>query len=312
MMADGAHSTRIAVTGSPPTEVEVGDEIVLMVTVSCPHGCELDGATIQVTAPDASVATGALAGRDAAGEAIGALAFKAPREVGQHAWRVAFPSQEIAGIRHEESTASVSVSAKPHTTSLAVWAIPSSVVTGECFAIKVGAKSSGACGLAGERIEVCDRSGSVAARGSLGAAPWPGTSALYWAEVELVAPPADGISAWSVRFEPKDVETAHDGTSSQFQVAVVRPPEHTLTLKVVEKDTAAPIDSAQVRLGSYRAETDRSGHAEVRVAKGRYDINVWKVGYDAPVTTVDIDDDAAVEVAVLAQPQDDPDSVWTM
>jgi hypothetical protein len=306
------HAIRIELTGAPPAEVAVGAEMVLTVEVSCAAGCDLDGTLIRVTPPDGAVVEHALARRDPATDATANVVLRAPRGVGQYAWSVAFPPQEIGGVDHGASTLPVCVTTKPHDTSLAVWAIPSSVVTGERFAIKVGAKSSAACELKGEGIEVCDANGAVVARGSLQATPWPGTSALYWTEVELVASASDGLSAWSVRFEPKTLEDAHDGTSSQFNVAVVRPPEHTITVKVVEKDTASPIDNAQVRLGAYRAVTDPSGLAELKISKGRYDISVWKVGYDAPVKTVDVDDDVVVEVEALVLPKEDPDAVWMM
>ena len=62
-----------------------------------------------------------------------------------------------------------------HRISLAVWDIPPTVVAGERFTIKAGAKSSAGCHLGGRRIEACDAAGAVIASGKLSAAPWPGT-----------------------------------------------------------------------------------------------------------------------------------------
>jgi hypothetical protein len=213
---------------------------------------------------------------------------------------------------HEESTLPVRFRTHPHGTSLAVWSIPSSVVRGERFGIKVGAKSTADCVLNGKNIEVCDQTGAVVACGTLGQTPWPGTSALYWTDVELLAPAKDGMCSWSVRFEAAELELAHEGAASQFSFVVVQPPEHTLTIKVVEKKTAAPIENVQIRVGAYRGATDQSGLADVRISKGTYDLNVWKVGYEAPPKTVEINADATVEVEVLVVPEDDPDAVWMM
>ena len=77
-----------------------------------------------------------------------------------------------------------------HQSSLAVWDIPTPAA-GERFAIKVGAKSSAGCALGDRRIEVIDGA-TVVAVGRLGDAPWPGTDALFWAEIELRAPDEPG------------------------------------------------------------------------------------------------------------------------
>ena len=108
------------------------------------------------------------------------------------------------------------------------------------------------------------------------------------------------------------LESAHEGTSSQFNVAVVRPPQHTITVKVVQEHSAAPIDNAQIRLGAYRGVTDQDGLAQIMVATGRYDLNVWKVGFEVIGRTVDINDDISLQIEALALPPEDPDAVWQM
>jgi hypothetical protein len=232
--------------------------------------------------------------------------------VGEHVWRVCCAPHEAGGVRHEESMLSVVVQTKPHQTSLAAWAIPSPVVTGQRFAIKAGAKSATACDLNGRMIEVRDGTGAVMARGNLGPAPWPGTTALYWAELELQAPAEAGMFSWSVRFDAAELDIPHEDAAASFSIAIVSPPEHKLTVRVFERETAAPIADAHVRLGAYRAATGPSGLAEIMMPKGTYDLNVWKVGYEAPASSVTIDADAAVEVAVAVVPEENPDAAWQM
>jgi hypothetical protein len=186
------------------------------------------------------------------------------------------------------------------------------VVTGQPFAIKVGAKSTAGCDLTGKRIAVCDEAGVVLASDVLGDTPWPGTSALYWTELALVAPAEAGMFSWSVKFDAADLAVPHHGASSRFSIAIVNPPEHRLTVKVVEQETAAPIENAQVRLGAYRAATGGSGLAELMLPKGSYDLDVWKSGYEAPTTTIAIDTDVTVEVAIAAVPEENPDAAWLM
>ncbi len=194
-----------------------------------------------------------------------------------------------------------------HQTSLAVWDIPTPAA-GERFSIRVGAKSSAGCALGARRIEVLDGEAIVAAA-HLGDAPWPGTDALFWAEVELQAPDPPGLVTLVVRFDAAELDEPHEGVSSPFNVSVVAKPEHTLTVKVVAD--GVPVEDAIVRLGPTRATTDASGTAAVKLAKGRYELVVWKAGYDAPMTPLTIDADAVVQIDARPLPEPDPDAVWT-
>jgi hypothetical protein len=300
----------IAIEVDAPADVAVAADFVLRVNLSCPAGCELSRVPIDVTTPDGAAAPEA-AGDDGIGTPRD-IALKAPPRPGDHVWRIACGPHESGGAHHDAAARPVSVRIRPHETSLAVWAIPSPVVTGQAFAIKVGAKSTTGCDLKGQLIAVCDERGTVLAQGALGDTPWPGTSALYWTELALVAPAAAGMFAWSVRFDATALALPHHGASSSFSIAIVSPPEHRLTVKVVERETATPIENAQVRLGAYRAATGEAGVAELMMPKGSFDLDVWKSGYEAPTTTVAIDADVTVEVAVAALPEENPDAAWQM
>jgi Carboxypeptidase regulatory-like domain len=89
-------------------------------------------------------------------------------------------------------------------------------------------------------------------------------------------------------------------------------PKHRLTVKVVEQDTATPVENAQVWLGPYRAATGASGVAELALPKGSYDINVWKSGYEAPTTAITVDADLAVDIVIMPAPDENPDDLWQM
>jgi uncharacterized membrane protein len=307
------HATAIELSEPAPAELTVGSDFVLQVKVSCPAGCDLGGLPVTVTGPDGLAATiEPRADQAPAPEAPRDITLKAPAQAGKHAWSIRFPPHESGGIRHEECSLAVSVSSKPHATSLAVWGVPSPVVMGERFSVTVGAKSSAGCELKGQRIQISDQAGTVIGQGTLQDTPWPGTSALYWTEVEVPAPDQEGMFWCTVSFAAAELEAPHEESSSRFSVAIVPPPEHRLTIEVFEKDTKAPIEDAQVRLGAYRAATDPSGRAEVAMPKGTYDLTVWKVGYEAPGRTVDIHDDVNVQVEVVIVPPENPDAAWMM
>ena len=85
--------------------------------------------------------------------------------------------------------------------------------------------------------------------------------------------------------------------------------EHTLTVTVTANEV--PVEEDAIRLGPYRATTDAAGRAAVKMAKGRYELVVWKAGYDTPALPLTIKADAVVHVEALALPPTDPDAVWT-
>jgi len=315
-----AHATVITV--EDVAEVAVGAEFVLTVRVSCLAGCDLSGIPIEVMAPDNATATvptphpppHAGEGREGVAEIAAArrIALKAPLRVGEHVWCLSCAAHKSSGWHHDASLLRVPVRVRPHETSLAVWAIPSPVVTSRPFAIKVGAKSAAGCDLTGMPIAVRDPAGVMLAGGVLGDTPWPGTSSLYWTELPLIAPAEAGMFSWSVELAAADLALPHQGSSSRFSIAIVDPPEHRLTIKVVAQETASPVENAQVRLGAYRATTDGSGFAQLMVPKGAYDLNVWKSGYDAPTASIVIDADRTVEIAMAPMPEENPDAAWQM
>jgi hypothetical protein len=307
----GPHATTIELAAPAPLEVAVGADFVLAVKVSCAAGCDLVAIPLEVTTPDGVVVASACHTGPGRAGAVD-IALEAPRQPGEHIWTVRSGPHYCAGIRHEEASLTVRIDAVPQATSLAVWAVPSPVVMGQSFTIRVGAKSSAAMALAGGKIEVRDESDAVVARGCLGETPLPETSALYWTEIELPAPPREGMHAWSVTLEPGELALAHERAVTTFSASIVGPPEHRLTITVIEQDTAAPIADAQVRLSAFRAATDPSGLAVVDLPSGVYELSVWKVGYEAPARTITVNENMSVAVAVVSVPEEDPDAAWLM
>ena len=309
------HSTAMELCEPVPPELPVGGEFLVQVKLACPAGCDLSGLPLLVSGPGGQVTTiEPRFDQEHAPEeaALRDITLKAPPQVGQHVWSIRFPAHESGGVRHAECALPVAVRTKPHATSLAVWGIPSPVVMGERFSVKVGAKSAAGCELSGRKIQLSDQSGRVLAQGSLQENPWPGTSALYWTELKVPAPGQEGMFWCTVNFAAADIETPHDASWSKFSIAIVRPPEHRLTIEVLEKDTKTPIEDAQIRLGAYGAATDPSGRAEVALPNGSYELTVWKVGYDTPGLTVDIHEDVSVQVEAVIVPPENPDAAWLM
>jgi hypothetical protein len=287
-----------------PAQVPVGADVALKVRAADAAGSDLRGGMITIMAADRDVTSAALTQyRDGVNE-TDELFVKAPFEPGEADWRVVFPRQEIDGVAYEESVLPISFRAVPHQTSLAVWAVPSPVRIGERFRITVGAKSSGDCALAGAKVEVLDAAGAAVGQATLGETPWPGTGALYWAEIALTAPADDGLQAWSVAFAAKELELPHVGAATRFGFAAVKPPAHRLTVKTIEEETADPVDEVQVGLGPYRAATDGAGTASIAAPAGRYNLAVWKPGFEAAPISIEIAADTQVQIELKRLPEE--------
>jgi hypothetical protein len=300
------HETNLELSPSVPPEVAVGSEIAVKVKVWCPSGCDMRGGSVTVKAAEETVATAELTeGNDGRSETSG-LTIKVPGQPGEYAWSILVPRRKIRGVVHKRSALPLSFRTMPHATSLAVWANPSPVVMGNPFTIKVGAKSSGACELKGAQVEIQDETGARIGVGTLGDAPWVDTGALYWTEVDLAAPMKEGVVSWSARFAPAALKIPHDESSAEFTFATVRPPEHSVTVKVIEKETGVPIADAQVRLGAHRASTDESGFAKLKTSSGTYDVIAWKGGYRSPSKTVVVTEDVGVQIEAVVIPKVDP------
>lgn len=305
------HPTTVALSRAPAAEVDAGTDIVLKVKVSCPHGCDLRERVVNVLAPDGVVVAASRLAEfaDHINETT-EFAFMVPDDAGEYSWTLVFPKLEVEGLVHEEGSLPIRVRTMAHDTSLAVWGVPSPIVMDHPFRIHVGATCSAGCDLTGKEIQVSDEAGASIARGTLGETPWEGTAALYWTEVDLVAPAREGATSRSITFAPTELRSPHGGASARFGFETVKPPRCSVTVKVVQKDAGTPVEDAQIRLGVYFACSDSTGVAKVAMPQGTYSLDVLKTGYETPSRVLDVNDDVTVEVEVAVVPPENPDAYW--
>ena len=190
----------------------------------------------------------------------------------------------------------------PHTTNVVVWDIPSAIEVGERFTIKVGIKCADECQLANRDIRVEDDEGTQLATGTPGVDPWPGTTGLYAAEVELEAPAAEGLYMWSVKSLGSDGEIPHAEGSTSFGVRVVSHPEYLVTVETVDQESQTPLSGARVVMHPYKAVTDERGIAKVRVAKGAYRLFVSQSRYLTFGLPVEVDADMTARAELYVEP----------
>jgi hypothetical protein len=188
--------------------------------------------------------------------------------------------------------------------SLAVWDVPMPVTAGENFGVKIGAKAGDGRALGGGVIEIIDSSGDVVASGMLGDAILPGTEALHWCDVSVPSPGADQHGDYSVRM--------NGAVATHFNVIATAKPEHSLRISIIEIVSAAPLAGVEIRLGPFRARTGADGHAEMKLSKGDYPLQLWLSSHLAPVPqpVITIDGDAALALHMTFVTEDHPDARW--
>jgi hypothetical protein len=286
-----------------PGVVDAGAEITLHGRVSCTPPCDLRGHTLLIKNQSGDDAgTIELTRFDGATNETGDLVLHAPLEPGECSWSAVCPAVVKDGVAYAQATAPVTFTVKPHTTNVVAWDIPSAIVAGDRFRIKVGIKCSIECDLANRAFGIHDHEGKQVARGTLAADRWPGTTALHVAEVELVAPSSEGLYAWSVRGPVPEPGLPHAEGSASFGVRVVPQPEYVVTVETVDRESRTPLSGARVVMHPYKAVTDERGVAKVRVAKGAYKLFVSQTSYLTFGLPVDVSTDMTARAELDLEP----------
>ena len=203
---------------------------------------------------------------------------------------------------HETREPVVNAPVAPHTTNVVVWDVPSAVVIGERFRIKVGIKCSDECDLTNREFEILDHDATRITTGTLTGDQWPGTTGLYVAEVELKAPGAEALYTWSVKIPGSDGEIPHAEGSTSFGVRVVSHPDYLVTVEAFDRESQQPLSAARVVMHPYKAVTDEHGRAEVRVAKGTYTLFVSQTRYLTFGMPVDVTADMTARAELDVEP----------
>ena len=302
------HGQRTCAVEVAPSGVDAGTELTVTVRVSCPRGCDLTGQSVSIRSQDdIELAIVELTEFEGAAYVTSAFVLRAPLQVGEHVYRAVLAAQEKDGVLHDETSTEFSFATKAHAASVNVWGLPSAIGVGERFRFKVGIKCSAGCKLTGRQLSIFDHEGAQVGAGSLLEDVWPGTSALYFAEVEAQAPLTTGDHAWQVKTPGSDSGVPHAAGSFTFAVKVVSPPDHEVTVEAFDSEKQTPIKGAHVLLHPYRAFTDERGVAKVKVAEGRYKLFVSGFQYVAYQSIIDVAGDVTTRAELTAEPEGQED-----
>jgi hypothetical protein len=190
----------------------------------------------------------------------------------------------------------------PHETSLAVWDLISPIIVGRRATLKVGVACRSGCNLSGVSVDVYNEAGARVGGGTLGPAPWPATAALYWVELDLAAPEREGDLLLEIHATPT---LPHADATSVVTFVVSRPPEHRVTLRVIDKTSGAPLAGVELRLGRFRTATNVGGIARVELPAGTYEVGTWKNGYEMASKTAVVAADITIDLALTAAREPD-------
>jgi hypothetical protein len=199
---------------------------------------------------------------------------------------------------------------EPHAVELTAWDVPSATVAGERFKVSVGVRCSAGCNLSGRELSLLNQEGSRVGTVKLGREVWPGTEALYFAEVEARAPLEAGSHQWEATITGWDTELPHAAGSFPLTVRVVSAPDCEVTVRAVDREKQTPIEGARVVMHPYRAVTDQNGMARVRVARGQYDVLVSGSRYMPARTSIEVTADMITSAELDTElPWESPDEV---
>ena len=295
-----------------PGEVDAGAEMTLKAKASCSPAADLRGQALQIMDQDGALVERAeLTEFDGESNETSEFAVKAPVEPGAYTWLAVCPARATAGPSSEETSAPFSFTVKPHSTRVVVWDVPSTIESGETFSVKLGVNCSGECRPDGWTVEVRDQDGEGRATVTFGGEPWPGTSALYYAEVELSAPDTDGLHTWEARALADGLHLPHAEAVASFGVRVVPAPECLLMVVAVDMESQTPVQGAKVVVHPYKTFTDERGVAEVRIPKGEYRLFVSGKKYFPFRSDGEMKADVTIKAELVVDRELSDADIWT-
>jgi hypothetical protein len=253
-------------------EVDAGQGFRVRASAHCPHDCDLSGVAIAFHAPAGEVVTATL-GESDDGYATDEVTLTAPPLAGHHPF-IATIVPAADGPVHAAAPATFEVAAKAHSTRLNAWDMPSAVIGGETFRFKVGVNCSAGCRLAGQSVTLLDAAQRPVAVARLGDEVWPGTTALFFAEMTAQAPQEAGRHEWTLSVPVDETASPHAAGAATLAINVVEAPEFEVTIETVAQDGQTPIKGARIVMHPYRAISDERGIARLRAAGGDYTILV--------------------------------------
>jgi hypothetical protein len=294
-----------------PDEVDAGADITLTVRVAGSRQDDLKQPSVSIrNDEDAELARAELKKSEGEGEEeeyeSDNIVLAAPRSAGEHVYRAVVVAADKDGTLQDKTSTEIRLPVKAHAAQLNVWDVPSAIEAGQCFKFKVGVRCSAGCNLGSRGLSVIDREGHPVGAANLGHDIYPGTDALYFAEVEAQAPSVAGNYQWEVTTAASNSELPHTAGSFAFGLRVVSPPDCEIAVEAIDREKQTPIKGARVVMHPYRAMTEENGIAKLKVTRGRYDVLVSASKYIPVSMVVEVKADMITRAELDVDPPWDP------
>jgi len=292
------HLTRIDFYEPFAAELKVGMPVNLKVKVGCECGCDLRGCLVRLSGPRGVIVTAELLSSEGGFSETEELIITAPEQVGKYEWEVFFPECETPSGLHRESRAVLSFQTVPHEISTTIWDIPTAPSSGERVSVKVGVCCASSCRLSGGHVEIYDEGNHKISEGQLEESPWSGSKALFWAELSLVVPEAQGVYSKKVRIVVSETKFQHEEKQTDLSYRVGPAFKHVATVRVLHVGSEGPIPNVEVRCGFYKGITNESGVAKISLPGGTFEITTRKDGFKSNPFTIVVSGDLDVNIPV--------------
>jgi hypothetical protein len=118
----------------------------------------------------------------------------------------------------------------------------------------------------------------------------------------VAAPSTEGVFHRTVHFSSPELKLPHESSSAAFTFRKAKSPEHTVTVEIVDTDTHAPLQNADVQMNVYKGMSGENGVAKVDVPKGTYELAVSVNDYYPYLTSVDVADNVSMKIELKTIP----------
>jgi hypothetical protein len=297
----------------PAGPVPAGRTFPVTVRLRSEPVLDLEGLPLEILAPGGQPvgsAVGALV--DGANES--SLDLEAPMAVGPATFTLRLADHGADGTSVLGCEVHLDITVRAHRVSLSAWDVSDRLEVGEAPSLTVGVKCLDGCVLAESPVEILDEAGSAVATTRTGGTPWPKTQSLFWSRVDLPAPDGPGDHRWRIRWRDASAPDAalppHDAAEHVVTTRTVTPPAHTVTVRLLDRETGAGIEGATIRVGPYQAPTGAEGLARLRLPHGPASLATWKPGYLPLQTGISVEGDAELTLEAEKAPPDDIDTFW--
>ena len=271
---------RSCVAQGIPEATCAGSRLTIRIEVNCDPPADLSGQQLRLEVGGGEPDAEALLQDSAEGSAYEAeISLTAPPSEGEHELILYMPEFDNGRTRCPELRHSFVITVVAHEIMPVIWGIPPAITTGEDFLARIGARCGAECATNGWIVRVRDHNGQLLAECETGNTVWKDTEGLYYAELSLTAPEAEGLFEWEACVEAKGCALPHKTGHRRFGLRTTARPDAILRVVAIDHEAGTALEGIKVVVHPFSALTDLEGVAEISLPGGQYRVFVSGKGY---------------------------------